>query len=237
MHPEMSHRVRYEDLVLEPEATLERLFGFLGVAADMSVLERAFERARMSSGPGDYKVGHTSTVHAASIGRGKRVPVEMIPPALLQAINEKLEALDCAKLDRSWNAEPRVHSSVGDDGWGRRLSDLMIAISFDNKTRDESVGSFAVVAEDGEDLRWVIDPARRSVSRGDGDVECVLIGTAQALALMISGEENLGVLLRSGQVRFLSAPGEGEPPAGNPAGQAELLLRCLRSDAFPAAAL
>jgi hypothetical protein len=57
------------------------------------------------------------------------------------------------------------------------------------------------VAEDPHRLRWVIDPDVGTTERGDGEVETVLTGTAEDLVLMLTGEENLGVLLRSGRVR------------------------------------
>jgi hypothetical protein len=56
------------------------------------VLQEAFDR-EPAPGPADYKVEHTHAVHANSIGHGKRVPVDMLPPPLLTAINEKLEVL------------------------------------------------------------------------------------------------------------------------------------------------
>jgi hypothetical protein len=43
------------------------------------------------------------------------------------------------------------------------------------------------------------------VVQGDGEVEAVLTGTAEDLVLTLSHEESLGVLLRSGQVRYIIA--------------------------------
>lgn len=54
-------------------------------------------------------------------------------------------------------------------------------------------------------LRWVIDPDTDTVMQGDGEVEAVLTGTAEDLVLMLTDEENLGVLLRSGRIRHLLA--------------------------------
>jgi hypothetical protein len=65
--------------------------------------------------------------------------------------------------------------------------------------------SFAVVAEDSEASRWIIEPGTGQVRRGDGEVDSVITGTAEDLVLMITEEENLGALLRAGRIRHLTA--------------------------------
>jgi protein-tyrosine sulfotransferase len=205
-HPAHCHRVRYEDLVTEPEATLTGIFRFLGVAEDMRVLDRVFDRARMANGPGDYKIAHTSEIHARSVGRGKRVPVAMIPAPLLEAMNVKLEALGYEAVGQAWNAQPRPVFH----GWGTRLQVIMDELDVAS-SRNGRTGSFALVAEDYHELRWVIDPESGEVRRGDGEVESVIIGTAEDLVRMISGEVNLGVLLRSGRIRHVTGDEEHAP--------------------------
>jgi hypothetical protein len=224
-HPDVCHRVRYEDLVLHPDEIVAGIQRFLGVREDLSVLAAAFDR-EPARGPGDYKVEHTSGVHAASIGRGKRVPVGMLPPALLAAVNEKLEALGYDPLDRSWNAAERPVDSGGHGIWGTRLSQLMDSIVIPPRYAD--VGSFAVVAEDHRALRWVVEPADGAVARGDGEVEAVLTGTAEDLVLMLAGEENLGVLLRSGRIRHVVVD-EDEMSSRNLMRELSGLLAVLRS--------
>jgi protein-tyrosine sulfotransferase len=207
-HPELCHRVRYEELVMEPAKTLAQIFEFLEVAGDLSVLARAFERGRgrAAVGPGDYKVTYTSEVHGASIGRGKRVPVWMIPPPMLDAVNESLATLGYSPLDRTWNAEPRIEEpDHADAGWSTRLAALMRQVKVPRSTNGSPAGSFAVVAEDNPDLRWVIEPSRGEIRQGDGEVDSVVIGTTEDLSLMIADEENLGVLLRSGRIRHVTA--------------------------------
>lgn len=215
-HPELCHRLRYEDLVLEPEETVASVLRFLEVREDLSVLERAFDRAP-AQGPGDYKVSHTSSVHAQSIGRGKRVPVAMLPPPLLDAVNEKLEALGYNKLSQSWNAEERSVDAGGATVWARRLRELMRQVRLptdSGKTGDTR--SFALVAEDHHALRWVANLESRELVQGDGEVDRVVTGTAEDLVLMITGEENLGVLLRSGRIRHIMASEDGMPLADLP---------------------
>lgn len=214
-HPDCCRRVRYEDLTLQPEQTMSGVLSFLGVREDLSVVTRAFERAP-ARGPGDYKVGHTSQVHAASIGRGKRVPVGLLPPPLLMAVNEKLELLGYDKLTSSWNAEERAVDAGGETLWARRLCDLMSDVRLLATDAAIDPSSFALVAEDHRALRWVVDVEACEVAQGDGEVDAVLTGTAEDLVLMLTGEENLGVLLRSGRIRHLTAS-EDETPEDVPA--------------------
>lgn len=214
-HGDSCLRVRYEDLVQHPAETVAAVLRFLRVAEDLTVLERAFARDP-AHGPGDYKVAYTSQVHARSIGHGKRVPVSMLPPPLLEAVNEKLQTLGYERLDRAWNAVERPVDSRADTVWTGRLKELMGNRAIDPAV-DGSLGlrSFALVAEDHYKLRWVVDVEDGTICQGDGDVEAVLTGTAEDLVLMLTKEENLGVLLRSGRVRHL-APSEDDLPQDAP---------------------
>jgi hypothetical protein len=213
----LCHRVCYEHLGQRPEETVSAVLRFLGVDEDLSVLERAFARDP-PRGPGDYKVVHTSSVHARSIGHGKRVPVGMLPPALLEAVNEKLEVLGYERLDRAWNAAERTVDGGGETMWGSRLRALMrdVRLPVNGATTRLGLQSLALVAEDHRALRWVVDVEAGEVTQGDGEVDGVVTGTAEDLVLMLSGEENLGVLLRSGRIRHLAAS-EDETPADLPA--------------------
>jgi hypothetical protein len=223
-HSGSCHRVRYEDLVLRPEESVRRILRFLDVEEDLSVLRRAFQR-EPAHGPGDYKVVHTPEVHAASIGHGKRVPVAMLPPPLLDAVNEKLQALGYDPLSPAWNAEERPVDLGGRGVWAQRLNEWMADVCVSPEDFAE-LGSFALVAEDHRALRWVVDPECGAVSQGDGEVETVVIGTAEDLVLMVTGEENLGVLLRTGRVRHLAA-GEDEFPR-DLASSVSNVVECLR---------
>jgi hypothetical protein len=187
-HPEICHRMRYETLVLQPEDTVREIQRFLWVVEDVAVLRAAFER-QPTPGPGDYKVEFTDGVHAASIGHGKAVPVTLLPPPMLTAVNEQLTALGHDTLDRGWNAAERSVDLGGSGIWATRLRDLMAQLQL-AACDTGPLTRFAVVAEDHHRLRWVIDMMASSVTQGDGDVEAVLTGTAQDLVVMITGEAN-----------------------------------------------
>ena len=95
-------RVRYEDLVTDPEATTARLFEFLGAAAAPGISQACFSAERERFGPADYKIWHTAEVSADSVGRGWTVPAGMIAPQLLEAINETAATLGYLQVDGDW---------------------------------------------------------------------------------------------------------------------------------------
>ena len=50
-HPELCHRLRYEDLVTSPEKVVHQLFEFLGVKAELFDLENTFEKGPQGGRP------------------------------------------------------------------------------------------------------------------------------------------------------------------------------------------
>jgi hypothetical protein len=80
-----AHLVRYEDLILEPEATLAALFDHLGVDSDEATVDSLLTRATQ---PSDLLDQHrTVSDPARTIGRWRRD----LPPALARECNEILE--------------------------------------------------------------------------------------------------------------------------------------------------
>jgi protein-tyrosine sulfotransferase len=202
-NPDSCHRVRYEDLVTAPKSTLSPLLCFLGVESDAQLLDSAFMAPHEPTGPGDHKVIWTAGVHSSSMGRGKRVPVSMIPSELLEAVNTKLVLLGYDELTAAWNSEPRLTGSPASASMEERLTELMGAVRAGLDGGHREVGSFAIVAEDHDELRWVVDPQKGVAERGDGDVDSAFIGRAEDLAALVAEDENVGVLLRTGRVRHI----------------------------------
>jgi Sulfotransferase family len=100
--PECSYRVRYEDLVADPEAVTDGIFRFLGVPHVPGLPEACFAAERERSGPSDYKIWHTSRIDPRSVGRGWSVPAGMIGPALTATINGLVDRLGYARIDAQW---------------------------------------------------------------------------------------------------------------------------------------
>jgi hypothetical protein len=100
--PASCHRIRYEDLVADPEAEAAGIFDFLGVSQQPGITAVCFAAEPERSGPADYKIWHTSEISAASVGRGWSVPTALLPPPAAQQLNELAGKLGYVPVDDSW---------------------------------------------------------------------------------------------------------------------------------------
>jgi hypothetical protein len=96
------HRVRYEDLVTDPENVANGIFKFLEVQPEPGISTRCFAGERERFGPGDYKIWHTSQITTQSLGRGWAVPAGMIPPQIREQMNELAAKLGYRPVDDGW---------------------------------------------------------------------------------------------------------------------------------------
>jgi len=100
--PDRCMRVRYEDLVTDPEGVAAGIFQFLEVRPAPGISAACFSADRERFGPADYKIWYTSEISADSIGRGWSVPAGMIAPQVLGAINELTGKLGYLPVDDEW---------------------------------------------------------------------------------------------------------------------------------------
>ncbi|MGH3231235.1 MAG: hypothetical protein ACRDOA_22100, partial [Streptosporangiaceae bacterium] len=85
-----------------PQQVADEIFRFAGVTPEPGITARCFTAERERLGPGDHKIWHTSQVTAASVGRGQYIPVGLIPPPVLEEINELLNKLGYLPVDETW---------------------------------------------------------------------------------------------------------------------------------------
>lgn len=110
-------RVRYEDLVIDPERTADQIFNFLDATPAPGISARCFSAERERFGPGDHKIWYTSTISSSSIGRGWSIPATLISPQVLTTINELTAKLGYMPVDGEWgtSAPPAdLRLTVGD---------------------------------------------------------------------------------------------------------------------------
>jgi hypothetical protein len=101
-YPDRCHRVRYEDLVADPEAVADGVFRFLGVPPSPGVSARCFAPERERQGPADYKIWQTSRITADSVGRGWSIPASLIDPPAAAAIGDLADKLGYIRADEAW---------------------------------------------------------------------------------------------------------------------------------------
>jgi hypothetical protein len=100
--PGSCHRVRYEDLVSDPEHAAGQIFGFLGVPPAPGITGRCFTADRERSGPADYKIWHTSSISTSSVGRGWFIPAAQMAAPVLDQVNALAGKLGYLQIDGQW---------------------------------------------------------------------------------------------------------------------------------------
>jgi hypothetical protein len=224
----LCHRVRYEDLVADPQGELSAIFSFMGVAADLSAIQRALHAVPDTQTYGDPKVGFTSSIHTQSIGRGRRIPVSMIPPMLLAEANELLAMLGYPRVTETWNVERVTARPPAASPDARRLAKLMPKL-VDLGALRKGAGDFAIVADDAEGMVWQVDRASGVVKRSrKAAAATTLYGAASAFVAMLEGEANAGTMFGDGRLRVGGASGEARRSVTR---DVALLVRALQASA------
>ena len=85
--PSICHRVRYEDIVQQPDDTLAGLFDFLGLDWKPELAARIF-MTEHDIGPGDDKINSQNAIHPDSVGTGRNIPLDDVPEELLSHIDK-----------------------------------------------------------------------------------------------------------------------------------------------------
>ncbi len=195
-YPGRCHRVRYEDLVADPEAVAAGIFGFLGVPAQPGISGRCFTPERERAGRADYKIWHTSRVTAGSVGRGWSIPASPIEPAVTGRLNELADTLGYIRVDEKWGVAdmppdfrvpahgapapgaparngatqemPRAYLLIGDllQAGLFRISDRFIREW--GSCAQESFLLIATSSDAGSSARWRVDLAARTVALASG---------------------------------------------------------------------
>ena len=102
LFPDRCHRVRYEDMVSDPESVAAGIFAFLEVPPAPGVSASFFAPDRERFGPADYKIWHTSSITGDSVGRGWSIPAGLMGPDMNAVVNELAGKLGYLPVDDNW---------------------------------------------------------------------------------------------------------------------------------------
>jgi hypothetical protein len=194
--PDRCHRVRYEDLTADPAATAAGIFDFLGVDAVDDIEQRCFAADHERFGPGDHKIWHTSGITTGSVGGGETVPIGLIPPPILEGINDLAGRLGYVPIDEKWgtagmpgelraDAQTAATRVPGPDAGVQaaavsllagRLRDGLARIDASFATRWaeclDSGFTVAVRSPGGRDeVCWLVDLARRCLAEANQEAQ------------------------------------------------------------------
>jgi hypothetical protein len=185
--PERCHRIRYEDLVEDPEEVMQKVYEFIGVRPAPGVAQACFSRDRERFGPADHKIWATSKVSGDSVGRGESVPAGLILPQVTAAINELGATLGYLPVDADWGtpgraADPRVPDTIRGKAAPSGPSSGSGALEECLRSRIESadgqfVGQWGTRAAEkflivsrtstGGETQWLVDTAARTITVED----------------------------------------------------------------------
>jgi protein-tyrosine sulfotransferase len=115
-HPDRCHRVRYEDMVGDTERVAAGIFDFIGVGPVPDIARAVFAREHERFGPADHKIWHTGEISPDSVGRSAAVPVGLIPPPVLESINELAGKIGYVPVDETWGTADMPASLVVPNG-------------------------------------------------------------------------------------------------------------------------
>jgi hypothetical protein len=91
-HPYRCLRVTYEELVLDSNKCISKIFKYLGHPVGREIIENIFSSKHIA-GPGDGKIHNTNSIHAKSVGKGNELNVQDISPSRLKKINPLLQII------------------------------------------------------------------------------------------------------------------------------------------------
>ena len=191
--PGRCHRIRYEDLVEDPEGIMAKAYEFIGVATAPGVAQACFSQDRERFGPADHKIWATSRISGDSVGRGESVPAGLIAPPVTAAINELAKALGYLPVDEEWGtpgraADPRIPESIPGAAVplnGGRPAPGATFLEQVLRSRLEAAGErpaaeweassaekFLIVSRapaGGGETQWVVDSAAGTITLESGD--------------------------------------------------------------------
>ena len=180
-HPDRCLRLRYEDLVTRTDASMGAVWQLCGVDGGRAGSD-AFSSDHDPLAPADYKIWHTSAVHAESVGRGSRLPTDRLGVPVRETMNQLLVSLGYEMVDERWGSG----------------SDSRLQPWFPSAAEVRVLDGHRVLA------RAMFGDAGPAATGDTGERSVVVVERA-ALDALCRGSENFGSALRRRGVRRYGA--------------------------------
>ena len=210
-NPDRTFRVKYEDLVLNPAATVGPMFSFLGLDWDVSLLDNVFS-LRHDPGPGDPNVAFSRKIHTDSVGLGSAIPRRYINTQMVAQINPVLEQLGYEIVGPDWGTHGKLRASKDDTETIVSSIDEVFKTYIPeslHKHRQMFQGVDAVYKlilpeDDGDTRHWIVNTHELTCLPGSDDIEahCTIAVTPDDLIDMVNGKLNSAKALRQGRLQI-----------------------------------
>lgn len=212
-HPDQTIRIHYERLVQSPEQELGRLFDFLKLDWEPSLVNAVFATEH-APGPGDPKASFASGLYQTSIGRGASDDVlaqlERTPKQLQSALDELLVELgyaDVAAARRSAATRRAAPPAEVPPGHVNELFTQRCRTRLDperlRRSRLRGVVKFVVKGGDGGTWTIDLDAHPPSVEAVDRDADCSITIRSEDLLKIMNGELNIGECYLQAKLRVV----------------------------------
>jgi hypothetical protein len=199
-HAQRCLMLRYEDLVTDTETVLGSIWDHLGVEPMRDAATVAFGE-RPAGGAADYKIWFSDGIRRDSVGRGWRVPAEMVRDPFRTMMNDLLAKLGYPQVDDGWGSAGGAPAGTVPAS-SIRLLEVRV------------VEGTAVVWNRRADLdaSSLVPAAPRASGSGAGEAALPLIVAERAsLAGLLEGRTGLAEALRSRTVRPYGISFSGYP--------------------------
>jgi protein-tyrosine sulfotransferase len=233
-HPAVCLRIRYEDLVAEPEQTLGGLFDFLDV--ERTEREICSPGALASAGspmPGDFKIRYTEKIDTHSVGRGWQVPAEMLEAELVERINQLASELGYDPLLSNLGSLPAPTTNGSSEPLSAAVEEIdqllldrapeRLALGAHRRSSNAVDSRVRIMFADGREP-WLIDFGQARVERGALDGGWTIFTDTETLLEIVHRRLNPAVALRRSRLRLAS---EGAAPPEQFLRQLDALMAVL----------
>ena len=225
-HPGRCLRLRYEDLVADPAATLERICGFLGVERVPDLATRVFSSPHQQRAyHGDPKAYYSSGIADSSVGSGAELnlsALQLVPADRIERMNALLTALaypaaeiSAGGIDLHLGRSGRQPAAPPQEAPSHPPGELFALLG--QRLRERPVpasiagSAFAFVLTGEAGGAWTVDlsqtPAR--VLSGSDAASCVLTLAASDFAGIVTGRLNPALAFQEGKLRLAGAADPG----------------------------
>jgi amino acid adenylation domain-containing protein/thioester reductase-like protein len=224
LHPDRCYRLRYEDLVSDPAATLERICDFLAVERVPDLATRAFSSPHQQRAyHGDPKAYYSSGIADSSVGSGAEVSLgalRLVPADQIARMNELLTALAYPAAEISASGIDlhmgRKQSPAPEGGPPSQAPGELFALLGQRLLARSAPASiagtaftFVLTGEAGG--AWTVDLAQTpaQVVSGSDSAPCTLTLTASDFADVVTGRLNPALAFQEGKLKLAGAADAG----------------------------
>jgi protein-tyrosine sulfotransferase len=215
-------RLHYEQLAQNAAQQLPRLFSFLNLDWDSSLLDAVF-KTQHDQGPGDPKVEFATNLYTTSIGRGTTMEVlseiEKMPKHLQNALNDLLCELGYADLHTAFRAASQNSTVSAVAAPTTNLGACEVSELFTHHFRDrfahnqqraadlKGIAKFIVRGTGGGTWTINLDACPPMIAAMDQEADCTITIKADDLMKLASGQLNVGECYLQARLRVAGNEG------------------------------